>query len=108
MKALTGMVVECALYQVHNGAHVVQKFEAMGMMINYDGDTNREEGKIFKDKCILHLRDIYVDLNMRYPDVPLMILSRGTWWIFIFYHSSFFGVSPPSPPQLLSPSPELA
>ena len=47
LKELTRVVVKYALSQVQSGAHVVQIFEAIGMMIKYNNNYDGEEGKMF-------------------------------------------------------------
>ena len=54
--------------QVEAGANMLQLFEAMGMMID---ETNFEK---FAMPC---LKEIAIELKARFPDVPLMVFSRG-------------------------------
>lgn len=49
---------------------MLQLFEAMGMMIE------EEEFEEFALPC---LESICKVLKRRYPDVPLMVFSRGAW-----------------------------
>ncbi|KAL9184708.1 hypothetical protein ACHAXT_012678 [Thalassiosira profunda] len=65
---LTTIVVEYMAEQVENGAHMLQLFEAMGMMI---------EPKEFDQFAMPCLEKIAAELKGRYPDVPLMVFSRG-------------------------------
>jgi uroporphyrinogen decarboxylase len=65
---LTTIVIEYMAEQVENGAHMLQLFEAMGMMI---------EEKEFYDFAMPCLEKIAKELKGRYPDVPLMVFSRG-------------------------------
>jgi len=65
---LTTIVIEYMAEQVESGAHMLQLFEAMGMMI--------EENE-FNEFAMPCLEKIASELKSRYPDVPLMVFSRG-------------------------------
>ena len=65
---LTNIIVEYMSLQVENGAHMLQLFEAMGMMI---------EPKEFEEFAMPTLRIIASELKGRYPHVPLMVFARG-------------------------------
>jgi uroporphyrinogen decarboxylase len=72
LKLLTKIVVEYMSLQVENGAHMLQVFEAMGMMID---KTN------FYKYAMPCLKVIAMELKARFPDVPLMVFSRGAWYV---------------------------
>lgn len=65
---LTDIVIEYMSAQVENGAHMLQLFEAMGMMID------EEKFYEFAMPC---LDKIASTLKERYPDIPLMGFARG-------------------------------
>ncbi|KAL7505546.1 hypothetical protein ACHAXN_004834 [Cyclotella atomus] len=65
---LTAVIIEYMAQQVENGAHMLQLFEAMGMMID---EAN------FREFAMPCLEKIAKELKARYPDVPLMVFSRG-------------------------------
>lgn len=68
LDTLTTVVIEYMAEQVESGAHMLQLFEAMGMMI---------EEREFDDFAMPCLEKIAAELKGRYPDVPLMVFSRG-------------------------------
>jgi uroporphyrinogen decarboxylase len=65
---LSSIVTEYLAAQVEAGAHMLQIFEAMGMMIDDDNFVN------FAMPC---LEKIGKELKSRYPKVPLMVFCRG-------------------------------
>lgn len=65
---LTKLVIEYMSAQVENGCHMLQIFEAMGMMID---DENFEK---FALPC---LATIGKELQARHPQVPIMVFARG-------------------------------
>jgi len=65
---LTDIVIEYMSAQVDNGAHMLQLFEAMGMMIDEEN---------FYEFAMPCLEKIGLTLKERYPDIPLMVFSRG-------------------------------
>lgn len=68
LDTLTKIIIEYMSAQVEAGAHMLQLFEAMGMMI----DENN-----FYDFAMPCLKEISTELKDRFPDVPLMVFSRG-------------------------------
>jgi len=68
LHVLTNVIIEYMTAQVESGANMLQLFEAMGMMID---EKNFDE---FAMPC---LRAIATELKKRFPDVPLMVFSRG-------------------------------
>jgi len=68
LEILTKVVVEYMSAQVENGAHMLQVFEAMGMMIDEEN---------FDKFALPCLKEISKELKSRFPDVPLMAFSRG-------------------------------
>jgi uroporphyrinogen decarboxylase len=72
LRILTKLVIEYMSAQVENGAHMLQVFEAMGMMINEDN---------FEKYALPCLKEISRELKSRFPDVPLMVFSRGARYV---------------------------
>jgi uroporphyrinogen decarboxylase len=68
LTVLTKVVIEYMSAQVENGAHMLQVFEAMGMMIDEEN---------FDKFALPCLKEISKELKTRFPDVPLMAFSRG-------------------------------
>jgi len=68
LNRLTSVIIEYMSQQVENGAHMLQLFEAMGMMID------EENFRKFAMPC---LETIAKELKAKYPDVPLMVFARG-------------------------------
>jgi len=65
---LTAVVIEYMSAQVAAGAHMLQVFEAMGMMID---DEN------FEASALPCLKKIAAELRQRHPGIPLMVFCRG-------------------------------
>jgi Uroporphyrinogen-III decarboxylase len=70
LDVLTKIIIEYMSAQVAAGAHMLQLFEAMGMML---------KEKEFFDFAMPCLEKIATDIKQRYPDVPLMVFTRGAW-----------------------------
>jgi uroporphyrinogen decarboxylase len=68
LQTLTKIVIEYMSAQIEEGVHMMQVFEAMGMMID------EEHFYKFAMPC---LKEISTELKQRFPDVPLMMFSRG-------------------------------
>ena len=68
MQLLTKIVIEYCSAQVDSGAHVLQIFEAMGMMIDEEN---------FEQFALPCLSEIGAELAARHPEVPLMVFARG-------------------------------
>ncbi|KAL7579758.1 hypothetical protein ACA910_021897 [Epithemia clementina (nom. ined.)] len=69
LQLLTRVVIEYMAAQVDAGAHMLQVFEAMGMMMGSDDN--------FKTFALPCLQQIAQELKQRYPDIPLMVFARG-------------------------------
>ena len=65
---LTAVVIEYMSAQVDAGAHMLQVFEAMGMMIDDDN---------FEKSALPCLKKIASTLSERHPGIPLMVFCRG-------------------------------
>jgi len=68
LEILTKIIIEYMTLQVERGAHMLQLFEAMGMMLNEES---------FNEFALPCLATIAKVLKQRFPDVPLMVFSRG-------------------------------
>jgi len=68
LDVLTNIIIEYMAAQVEAGAHLLQLFEAMGMML---------EEEDFEEFALPCLEKIATELKSRYPDVPLMVFCRG-------------------------------
>ena len=68
LETLTKIVIEYMSAQVEAGAHMLQVFEAMGMMI---------DEQEFNDYALPCLAAIAKELKFRFPNVPLMGFARG-------------------------------
>lgn len=68
LETLTKLIVEYMSAQVETGVHMLQVFEAMGMMIDEEN---------FDKYCMPCLKIIFDELKGRFPDVPLMVFARG-------------------------------
>jgi uroporphyrinogen decarboxylase len=68
LQLLTKLVIEYLSAQVQAGAHILQIFEAMGMMVDEDN---------FEQFALPCLAQIASELQTRYPDIPLMVFARG-------------------------------
>ena len=66
---LTAVVIEYMSAQVDAGAHMLQVFEAMGMMIDDDN---------FEKSALPCLKTIANTLSVRHPGIPLMVFCRGS------------------------------
>ena len=68
LKSITKLAVEYLSMQVEAGAHMLQLFEAMGMMIDEE---------LFMKYALPCHEIIAAELKARYPDIPLMVFARG-------------------------------
>jgi len=68
LDVLTNTIIEYMAAQVEAGAHMLQLFEAMGMML---------EEEDFEEFALPCLEKIATELKSRYPDIPLMVFCRG-------------------------------
>jgi len=68
LDVLTKLIIEYMAAQVEAGAHLLQLFEAMGMMMDEEN---------FDKFALPCLEKIATELKGRYPDVPLMVFCRG-------------------------------
>jgi len=68
LDVLTKIIIEYMSAQVEAGAHMLQLFEAMGMML--------EEKELY-EFAMPCMEKIATELKSRYPNVPLMVFCRG-------------------------------
>jgi len=68
LDTLTTVVVQYLLAQIAGGAHVIQIFEAMGMMIGEED---------FYEYAMPCMERIGKEIKEKHPDVPVMVFSRG-------------------------------
>ena len=72
LQILTTLVTEYMSAQVEAGAHMLQLFEAMGMMIDEEN---------FNKYAKPSLKQIASTLKERFPNVPLMVFARGARYV---------------------------
>jgi uroporphyrinogen decarboxylase len=68
LETLTKIVIEYMSAQVEAGTHMLQVFEAMGMMIDEKG---------FNDFALPCLAAIAKEIKLRFPNIPIMVFARG-------------------------------
>jgi uroporphyrinogen decarboxylase len=68
LETLTKIVIEYLSAQVEAGTHMLQVFEAMGMMIDQEG---------FHDFALPCLAAIVHEIKLRFPTIPIMVFARG-------------------------------
>jgi uroporphyrinogen decarboxylase len=78
LQLLTKIVIEYVTSQVEAGCHMVQIFEAMGMKIDKDN---------FEKFALPCLEEISNEMKTRFPEVPLMVFSRGAWYVLLISYT---------------------
>jgi uroporphyrinogen decarboxylase len=70
LQLLSVTIIEYISQQIEAGCHIIQLFEAMGMMLHNDQE-------LFTTMVYPYLVEIGTTIKQRYPHIPLMIFARG-------------------------------